>query len=366
MDKILTIIIPTYNMEKYLRHCLDSLIVPNMDKVEVLVVNDGSKDSSSAIGHEYQDKYPQTFRVIDKENGNYGSCINRGLKETTGKYVKVLDADDYFDSNNYNQFILELEQLDYDVVLTDFIHVNESYSCTAKIKLNVPANEALTLQDITKVYPIGLDMHSATYKLSLIKDINYVQPEGISYTDQIWMQEPFAYISSAIYLPLTVYCYLLGREGQTMDPKIVYKNMKAHIICALSMLDRTIKYHGIEEGKTFMLNKTLNTIIAIYNVYLFLNPSLTLQELIDFDSEIKKKDRNTYEILNHVVFNRVVPLKYIKKWREKPQKRLNKKTRHLFNLCETINRMLMHFVRKYKMRYPKFSSRLENLTKKII
>lgn len=97
MDKILTIIIPTYNMEKYLRHCLDSLIVPNMDKVEVLMINDGSKDSSSAIGHEYQNRYPKTFRVIDKENGNYGSCINRGLKEATGKYVKVLDADDSFD-----------------------------------------------------------------------------------------------------------------------------------------------------------------------------------------------------------------------------------------------------------------------------
>ena len=100
-NKILTIIIPTYNMEQYLRKCLDSLIVSeeNMQRLEVLVVNDGSKDSSSAIGHEYEAKYPQTFRVIDKENGNYGSCVNRGLKEATGKYVKVLDADDYFDDS---------------------------------------------------------------------------------------------------------------------------------------------------------------------------------------------------------------------------------------------------------------------------
>ena len=90
MNKILTIIIPTYNMEKYLRRCLDSLIIDEegMKQLEVLVINDGSKDSSSQIAHEYQDKYPDTFRVIDKENGNYGSCINRGLKEATGKYVK--------------------------------------------------------------------------------------------------------------------------------------------------------------------------------------------------------------------------------------------------------------------------------------
>lgn len=69
MEKILTIVIPTYNMQDYLRRCLDSLIVPDeqMQQLEVLVVNDGSKDNSSAIAHEYQDKYPGTFRVIDKE-----------------------------------------------------------------------------------------------------------------------------------------------------------------------------------------------------------------------------------------------------------------------------------------------------------
>ena len=107
MNKILTIIIPTYNMEKYLRRCLDSLIIDEeeMKQLEVLVINDGSKDSSSQIAHEYQDKYPDTFRVIDKENGNYGSCINRGLKEATRKYVKVLDADDSFDTKNFAKLL---------------------------------------------------------------------------------------------------------------------------------------------------------------------------------------------------------------------------------------------------------------------
>ena len=106
MEKILTIIIPTYNMEKYLDKCLTSLIIEDkklMKLLEVLVVIDGAKDRSSEIGHTYQDKYPETFRVIDKENGNYGSCINRGLKEAKGKYVKVLDADDSFDNGNFSK-----------------------------------------------------------------------------------------------------------------------------------------------------------------------------------------------------------------------------------------------------------------------
>ena len=125
MAKLLTIIIPTYNMEKYLRRCIDSLLVSeeNRASLEVLVVNDGSRDASSAIGHEYEANYPQAIRVIDKDNGNYGSCINRGLKETTGKYVRILDADDYYLTENLNQFISMLKDTDADLLLTDMVSV---------------------------------------------------------------------------------------------------------------------------------------------------------------------------------------------------------------------------------------------------
>lgn len=90
MEKILTIVIPTYNMQDYLRRCLDSLIVPEeqMKQLEVLVVNDGSKDNSSAIAHEYQNKYPDTFRVIDKEKGNYGSFY-----PSSDKYFIIYNLD---------------------------------------------------------------------------------------------------------------------------------------------------------------------------------------------------------------------------------------------------------------------------------
>ena len=127
MEKILTIVIPTYNMESYLRKCLDSLIIDDKDlfeRLEVLVINDGSKDASSAIAHEYQDKYPHVIRVIDKENGHYGSCVNQGLKEASGVYFRILDADDWFDTETFTNFISLLLTLDVDLVVTDFIFVN--------------------------------------------------------------------------------------------------------------------------------------------------------------------------------------------------------------------------------------------------
>ena len=142
MSKLLSIIIPTYNMESYLRRCLDSLIVSDkkMERVEVMVINDGSKDSSSQIAHEYEAKYPLTFRVIDKKNGNYGSCINCGLRFATGRYVKVLDADDYFNRVAFESYFYYLLTVDVDLVITDYNIVDDSGSVTEVCKFNLPQN----------------------------------------------------------------------------------------------------------------------------------------------------------------------------------------------------------------------------------
>ena len=144
--KLLSIIIPTYNMEPYLRHCLDSLIIDKgMDELEVFVINDGSKDRSSKIAREYQDKYPNTFYVIDKVNGNYGSCINRGLKEATGKYIKVLDADDCFNARALQDVIQRLMNIDTDVILTNYVIVRnektESFFLNPKIRNYHPIHD---------------------------------------------------------------------------------------------------------------------------------------------------------------------------------------------------------------------------------
>nr|CRY95897.1 hypothetical protein [uncultured prokaryote] len=121
-------------MEKFLPYCLDSFIVPdNLPLLEVVVVNDGSKDKTLEIAKSYESRYPETFRVIDKENGNYGSCINVALKYLRGKYVKVVDADDSVDTENFNEFLAFLQTVDSDLVLSDFITVDEQRRETGKI-----------------------------------------------------------------------------------------------------------------------------------------------------------------------------------------------------------------------------------------
>ena len=121
-------------MERYLRKCLSSICVADaclFDLLDIIVVNDGSTDSTLAIAHEFENRYPSVFRVIDKPNGHYGSCVNCGLAASTGCYVKILDADDSFDTENFARFLADLQALSQnkqaaDVVLSDSVCVNEN------------------------------------------------------------------------------------------------------------------------------------------------------------------------------------------------------------------------------------------------
>ena len=271
-NKVLTIIIPTYDMEKYLCKCLDSLIVSdeNMERLEVLVINDGSKDSSSAIGHEYESKYPQTFRVIDKENGNYGSCINRGLKEATGKYVKVLDADDYFVNEAFDNFVTYLTRTDVDLVINEYCIVDENDEIKEMYSFDLPQNRVFSLKDIPLPMIEWIWHHGITYQAQLLRSINYHQTEGISYTDDEWIFMPMVAVKTVSYYSCDMYHYLLGREGQTFDPRIMKSSFDKRVIVGLSM----VKYYGkvknncSEASRYYMFEKLKKRIYVIYNFYL--------------------------------------------------------------------------------------------------
>ena len=119
--KVLTIVVPVYNTEKYIKRCLDSLDNTEINsKIEVLIVSDGSKDNAIIIAKEYEKRLPDTFKIIEKENGGHGSTINKGLELATGKYFRVLDSDDWVDSKNFIDFVNKIEKIDVDLIVTDY------------------------------------------------------------------------------------------------------------------------------------------------------------------------------------------------------------------------------------------------------
>ena len=328
MEKILSIIIPTYNMEKYLRHCLDSLLIEKgLEDLEVLVINDGSKDSSLAIAQDYQSKYPQTFRVIDKENGNYGSCINRGLKEATGKYIKVLDADDSFNTITFQEYVSILKSIDVDLILTDFLFVDESDKEVRNRKYDyIPSN---TILDFEKLCSDGLDMimimmHAVTYKRENLIKMNYKQTEGISYTDNEWIFTPMLQVKKAYHINKPLYLYLIGREGQTVETSVQYKNFKQEIKVTEDMITQIQsvphKNAAIESALYTLLRKRIS---LIYRIVLVIGRNhIDNNLLVEFDNFLKLKEPELYHSINNSHIGNHYKFYFVKSWRNNSRKKI--------------------------------------------
>lgn len=227
MEKLLSVAIPTYNMEKYLNRCLDSFVIEDKDllnKLEVIVVNDGSKDSSSAIAHEYQQKYPNTFSVIDKDNGHYGSCINAALKVATGKYFRIVDADDWVDTDSLTILLKDFSNRNEDCIFTKFTLQNDNIN-----KLIEQDTSALicckTLNLNEFVMPENcMAMHNLTYRIQFLRSISYKQTIGICYTDSEYVYYPLSQAKTLYCYDLSLYQYYIGRGEQSMNPVTLVKN----------------------------------------------------------------------------------------------------------------------------------------------
>lgn len=320
MNKILTIIIPTYNMEKYLRRCLDSLIIDEegMKQLEVLVINDGSKDSSSKIAHEYQDKYPDTYRVIDKENGNYGSCINHGLKEATGKYVKVLDADDWFDTKNFAKLLTVLGGSNVDLMVSDYCNVNESGAVIGRCKYRLPQEEVVFNEETRAIFNRkNFQMHAATYKLELLRKMNYKQTEGISYTDQEWIYTPLMAVNTVGYYPRIVYNYLIGRVGQTMSAEALKRGVRQNQQCILRIVRDYAMMPPLENQSMagYLKDQAYISLRTVYYSYLVKYADLSLDGLLEFDKDIKLVGDNILAFSDEIILPGT-NYHFVKKWHQ--------------------------------------------------
>ncbi len=210
MDKIITFIIPAYNVELFLKRCLDSFICPKvLEQMEVIVVNDGSTDSTGAIADRYVQRYPQLFHVIHKENGGHGSVINTGSRKAEGKYFKVIDADDWVVTKHLLRFISALKSCQADVVLTPFhmIDMTSGKKTARKINLN-GKKRFFTLDEIMEHMPdfeACSVFHGISYRTDFYKENHHLLPEHVFYEDQEYSTIPFCNAKSIAVFPIYLY-----------------------------------------------------------------------------------------------------------------------------------------------------------------
>ena len=315
-QKILTVIVPSYNMEALLRKDLQSLLISkNPQRLEVIVINDGSKDQTLVIAQEFQSRFPETFEVIDKPNGNYGSCINAGLKVATGKYIKIMDADDYFDTEVFEAFIDCLEKIDADVVVNDYKKIYTGGK-QEEFEYSFPSMQTI---EIAEVYEESLFssllLPAITYRTSILRKMEYHQSEGISYTDMEWCYSPMTQMTTLFYFNRPIYMYIMGREGQTMDPNI-YQQRIPHIFkCLHSLMGSVENKELVPWAKRFAVEQLAKHACAMYRYHLIDNPKYQRQLLWDFDAVLKEKNPEVYEICGTAEYRKKISYRYVEEWR---------------------------------------------------
>lgn len=299
MKKILTISIAAYNVEQFLDKALNSLIIDNMDLLEVIIVNDGSKDDTLKIAQGYEEKYPNTFKVIDKKNGGYGSTINTGIQAATGKYFKQLDGDDWYKTDSLNQLCKDLEELDEDIIYTPYIKHYETNG--QEIINNIFEGENFkrySIEDAITKFKSVIEMHSLIYKIELLRENNIKIEENCFYTDTEFAMYPLLYAKSFISLNKPIYVYRLGREGQSVSNEGRKKHYKDHIKVGNNILNiyKTMDFTNKTNLKAYIkdfLVKFLSS--GIGNYFLLFKPSKEMYKNIkEYDNDIYKIDEDIY------------------------------------------------------------------------
>lgn len=242
--KLLSVAIPCYNSEGYMRKCIDSLLVGGED-VEILIVNDGSEDGTQAIGEEYQEKYPTIVKLINKENGGHGSAVNTGLSNATGIFFKVVDSDDWVQESAYQKILETLRELIggeqvLDMLVSNFVYekVGEEKKKVMAYRHALPKNCVFTWDEV-KHFHTGqyILMHSVIFRTKLLRDCNLRLPEHTFYVDNIFVFEPLPYVKNIYYLDVNFYRYFIGRDDQSVNEQVMISRIDQQLKVNKLMID---------------------------------------------------------------------------------------------------------------------------------
>ena len=240
--KLITFAIPCYNSENYMSKAIDSLL-PFIEDIEIVIVNDGSKDNTLKIANSYKEKYPKNIKVVDKENGGHGSGVNAGLKLAKGLYYKVLDSDDWVDYEALNKVITTIKKLKKRNKLVDMFIVNYVYEKGDKqnrVNYNhvLPAYKIFTWKEVGK-FKVNeyLLMHSVLYRTDLLKESGLKLPEHTFYVDNIFVYYPLPKIKTMYYIDVDFYRYYIGRDDQSVNENNMIKRIDQQLFVTKEMIN---------------------------------------------------------------------------------------------------------------------------------
>lgn len=235
----LSIIVPVYGVEKYIDKCLNSLVKQSLKEIEIIVVNDGTKDNSQKIIDKYVKKYPDKIKSYIKENGGQGSARNYGLKKTTGEYIGYVDSDDFVEKDMYKKLYNKAKENNYDIVVCGNYNVSEDYQ-----NKNIDAFINNYNTDLENIFFGKMAVWNKIYKRDILIKNKLEFKEKVWYEDLAFTLKAIMNSNTFAFIDEPLYDYLI-REGSTMNNSNVQRNLE--ILDAFNDILSYIQHNKKEE-----------------------------------------------------------------------------------------------------------------------
>ncbi len=317
--KLLSVAIPCYNSENYMKKCIESLLTGGED-VEIIIVDDGSKDGTAEIADRYAAEYPTIVKVIHKENGGHGSAVNAGIDNAEGLYFKVVDSDDWVKKEAYLQVLDTLRELTREAGALDMLICNYVYEKEGEKKKKViqyrhtlPVGRMFTWEDC-RHFQKGhyILMHSVIFRTKLLKDCGLRLPEHTFYVDNLYVFEPLPYVKNMYYLDVNFYRYYIGREGQSVNEEVMISRIDQQIKVNKLMIDYLVERESelTKRKRLYQYMRNYLEIITTVSSVLLIRSGTeeNLAKKTELWSYLKKKDRKLFNRLRHGIMGEAMNL----------------------------------------------------------
>lgn len=213
----ISVIIPVYNIERYIERCIKSVIEQTYHNLEIILVDDGSTDASGEICDRYE-KYDHRIRVIHKENGGLSDARNAGLEIATGDYIGYVDGDDWIDLNMYEEMLQAMEDCDAELAICRYksIYSGEIVDTSSHTIVPMSVDEVLDVHiNEHPQYVIHNSVWSRLFKRQIVRDLWF--PVGHNSEDIVYSTKALLRCTQVVYLDTAYYNYVCDRQDSIMN-----------------------------------------------------------------------------------------------------------------------------------------------------
>lgn len=300
MNKLLTVSVAAYNVEKFIDQCLEPFASHLFDdKLEVLIIDDGGNDETLKIAQKYERLYPDIFKAIHKENGGWGSTVNYGIEHASGKYFKQLDGDDYYNPKYFNDFLELLSKTEADIIYTPFdvFEDGNNHFIYHEQEKNYELYTVFNLEDIDQ---FALRMHTLTFKSSILRENNVRLLNNCFYTDVELVVKAIYSAKTIEFSDIPVYCYRVGRTEQSVSFSNMIKHYREHEKVLLELIHSYNK-HKNDKRNDYIYRRISQMVDVNYEILVHMQPNKKNKKLLkEFDKKLSVEEK-FYNVKNRKI-----------------------------------------------------------------